>query len=40
MGVKMINQLHKYISEEKPDEGDLRKFVKDMANRADYNGEI
>ena len=31
MGVKMINQLHKYISEEKPDEGDLRKFVKDMA---------
>ena len=31
MGVKMINQLHKYISEEKPDEGALRKFVKEMA---------
>ena len=26
MGVKMINQLHKYISEETPDEGALRKF--------------
>jgi len=31
MGVKMINELHKFISEEKPDEGELRKFVKEMA---------
>ncbi len=27
----MITELHKFISEEKPDEGDLRKFVKEMA---------